>query len=723
MNNKFGSMWHRWDFHIHTPYSILNNNYGFNPFELTDKQENEKAFDIYVQTLFTKAIESNIYGIGITDYFMVDGYKRIVNDYLNNPAKMSTLFPDEEIRRKVEEIYVFPNIELRLDTFVGRGANSVNYHVIFSNSVSIQEIEDNFLHQLKFQANVGTQLSLTRPNIETHGKAIKQNNGASGSDLLVGLKNITVSYSDILEVLSKNSAFIGKYIITIPVDEDLSVIQWDGRDYNTRKNLYQQCHCYMTSNEKTIAWALAEGEEEERKNEFGSLKPCIWGSDAHEYERAFAPANDKFCWIKAEPSFEGLLQILYEPKERVAIQKDYPDEKDVHQIIESIKFEDENFQAEPIVFNDYLTCIIGGKSTGKSLLLQQLAKNIDSSYTLMQEQVSVLNRKQFPVKKAIVTWKDGTSDSRKIVYIPQTFLNRTIDNPEKLTAINKIIADVLQQEPEISNAFLELDDTVKRIKKRVQADIADYCEKMGKLQEIEADIKEEGGPEGFAKIIDELENQRTELAGKTNIKQEEIEKYAELEEVIKSLENQRQAFIKELQNLRMLEKPVVVIPKYFFSSDGVDVSHVFQEDFPCTSEQLENAVYYLNSTIQPEWDGICELQVAGMERKLEDIEKQMKDKKTEYEKLKIKVEQNEQLQKLSIRISAERIKLQIANKRVEDKTKLTEKIDDLQKRIVGSQQEFQVAYNKYCDVVIATGTKKILLFHLMRRQFGNKKIS
>lgn len=25
-----GSTWNRWDFHVHTPYSILNNEFGFN---------------------------------------------------------------------------------------------------------------------------------------------------------------------------------------------------------------------------------------------------------------------------------------------------------------------------------------------------------------------------------------------------------------------------------------------------------------------------------------------------------------------------------------------------------------------------------------------------------------------------------------------------------------------------------------------------------------------
>lgn len=44
---------------------------------------------------------------------------------------METLFPNEEIRKQVEKIYIFPNIEVRLNTFVGEKANAVNYHIIF----------------------------------------------------------------------------------------------------------------------------------------------------------------------------------------------------------------------------------------------------------------------------------------------------------------------------------------------------------------------------------------------------------------------------------------------------------------------------------------------------------------------------------------------------------------------------------------------------------------
>lgn len=84
MQCSYGSIWRKWDFHVHTPYSILNNNYGFNPFELTES-DLETEFDEYVKKLFTLAVENNVAAIGITDYFMLEGYKRIKEKYLSSP--------------------------------------------------------------------------------------------------------------------------------------------------------------------------------------------------------------------------------------------------------------------------------------------------------------------------------------------------------------------------------------------------------------------------------------------------------------------------------------------------------------------------------------------------------------------------------------------------------------------------------------------------------------
>ena len=74
-----GSQWHKWDLHVHTPASGLNNLFG---------GESDAVWDKYVQTLFRTAIENEVAVIGITDYFLIDGYKKIRKDYLDDDAKL-----------------------------------------------------------------------------------------------------------------------------------------------------------------------------------------------------------------------------------------------------------------------------------------------------------------------------------------------------------------------------------------------------------------------------------------------------------------------------------------------------------------------------------------------------------------------------------------------------------------------------------------------------------
>ena len=303
MHIERGSTWNRWDFHVHTPYSILNNEFGFDPDPewKTDIAE----FDEYVKILFTKAIEKGIVAIGITDYFSIDGYKRIREAYLNKPEKMAELFPDDEFRSKVEQIYVFPNIELRLDTFVGDEQHSVNYHVIFSGNTECDYIEERFLQRLTFIHHTGTQLPISRASIRQLGREYKKNNPKETRDeYLVGLEKATIHHEIVIDVLKKSTDLSDKCFISIPVDEDLSTLRWEGRYSETRRLLYHQCHFLMSSNAGTRRFALAEGHEEEQKREFGSIKPCIWGSDAHSYDRMFCPDKNRFCWVKAEPTYE-----------------------------------------------------------------------------------------------------------------------------------------------------------------------------------------------------------------------------------------------------------------------------------------------------------------------------------------------------------------------------------------------------------------------------------
>lgn len=704
MGYNYGSIWRKWDFHVHTPYSILNNNYGFNPFEI-EEDKLEKVFDEFFKRLFTEAVENNIAAIGITDYFMIEGYKR-VKKYLSSPEKMKACFPDAELRSKVESIYVFPNIELRLDTFVGKDSSSVNYHVIFSDAVSERAIEQNFLHQLQFKYDAGGEKSLTLDNIIEFGRTIKERNRNKGSNLRVGLENVTVGYDTILKVLQKDTSFEGKYLIVIPVDEDLSQIQWSGRDYQTRLNLYKQAHVFFTANEKTVKWALAEGEEESRISEFGSIKPCILGSDAHEYERLFMPASGKYCWLKTGLTFEGLKQILYEPFARVRIQKDQPNEKDPHQVIESIVFEDNNFQRTPIVFNDSLTCIIGGKSTGKSLLLRQVANAIDPTHVEEQEKVSITVRKHFNVDKATVYWKDGTTGLRKIVYIPQTYLNKTIDNPEESTAVTKIIEGVLLQEPDIRAAHDTLKEKTDRIKRKTQADIQTLTKVTQKLNAVEEDIKREGASSTFAETIKTLENQRGNLVEKVNISQTEIDRFGKLEKDIQTANTAISELSTELGKLTEISFPTVVIPGYFKSIDGFDIDNSFGEDFPRSEGKLLDLVETIKNSMSSLWISAIDGLKAQIQSEIDEDKKKIAEYKSEYDALKDKVAQSEQLQKLTVRITDEGEKLQSALTREKQRDDYLKKIAELRTIILKSQTDYLDAYEKYGEIVRTTGTKK-----------------
>lgn len=89
-----GSEWNKWDLHIHTPESGMANEFG-------------NDWDKYVQSLFRGAIANNIVAIGITDYFTIDGYKKLLTDYLEDDDKLNSLFTPAEISA-IKKYYYFP---------------------------------------------------------------------------------------------------------------------------------------------------------------------------------------------------------------------------------------------------------------------------------------------------------------------------------------------------------------------------------------------------------------------------------------------------------------------------------------------------------------------------------------------------------------------------------------------------------------------------------------
>ena len=698
MRIERGSEWNIWDFHVHTPYSRLNTTFGI---DLT-RRDSEKDFDNYVKTLFTKAVDKGVVAIGITDYFFIDGYKRIRQEYLSKSDKMKSLFPEDELREQVMGIFVFPNIEFRLNTFVGVECHSVNYHVFFSDKINITDIEDNFLRRLNVFLEPNAPLTLTQANVRNLGHEYKIHNPEEHrDDFIVGLEKITIDDSQIFKILSGNSIFQNRYFISVPVNEKLCKLPWNGRDYFPKRSLYQQCNMLMSPNEKTRQWALGKGGREQKQiEEFGGLKPCIWGSDAHSYEELFSPAKDRFCWIKAEPTFEGLRQIICEPEERVRIQFAKPEQKNEHQIIDHVIFKSPQIISTPIYLNEGLNAIIGGKSTGKSIFLRNIARQLDPEQVDERESLVSPEREKMDVDDVGVYWKDGVSDKRKIIYIPQSWLNRVVDDDSGDSQLNDMIEKLLLQQDEIAKAHTRLKARIAEITTETRKNIIDYVAAREKVQDCEKKLRETGGSEAYRATIERLESSRQSFSAEMKITEEQLKKYIELEKSIAEKNDRVQKIIQEAESLSAEVVPFVIVPGFTAFENDNKPKYNF-EGMQITGEQLKRIVGQMNEQISKTWLSA----IPTLKEKLAQEEKDICDKlsplQEEYQKLKELISRSDEIKKIESQLAGEKIKLKEVIDVEEAKKENEFKTDALKQKILGSRQSIRTEYENFISIVLS----------------------
>jgi hypothetical protein len=219
-----GSQWRRWDLHIHSPCSALNNQF---PNSIDGKPD----WEAYVSRLQQL---SDIAVVGITDYFSVDGYRNVRAYQQAGKLKNLSL--------------VLPNIELRLNNVVYTSGGDtkpkrLNLHVVFSEELDPEVIEEHFLRQLKFNYRGNPQAeneiwNASRTQIEEIGKRIKTEQPTfKGSDFAIGCTVIAVDINDVKKLLEgRGSIFRDRYILVL-AEENLSLISWEGQDHLVRKVL------------------------------------------------------------------------------------------------------------------------------------------------------------------------------------------------------------------------------------------------------------------------------------------------------------------------------------------------------------------------------------------------------------------------------------------------------------------------------------------------------
>lgn len=719
-----GSEWHKWDLHVHTPASGLNNQFG---------GETDEVWDKYVTTLFNTAIANDVAVIGVTDYFLIDGFKKLKEDFLGNNDKLLNLFGSQDIVDKVKRIRLLPNIEFRLNTIIDN--SRVNYHVILSDELSIEDIEDDFLGKLTLsidQRTFGNQYkeSLSKHGLEKLGERLKkQGCDFQGSNYRVGCQVAVISADEIQAVLSSNSKFHDKYIIVIPVDEDLHKLNWNSQALLVKKNYYQHANAYFTSSQGTHDFALGLKSEspEDFLNSFDTFKPCYIGSDCHSLKDIQEKLGQwdtkrkdqaRITWIKADTTFNGLRQTLFEPDSRVKIQPSRPEPKADMHVIQSAYFIDASGDFNPnrkILFNENLNTIIGGKSSGKSLLLYSMAKAINREQVEDYYKALHLEGYNF-INDFVLEWKDGKKDSfnskepsHKITYIPQLYINYLAERNNSRN-LDEFILELLQQDEEFKIKYEQFNSEVEQIDKVIQDDLYKMFTCLEDWRKTRDDFNTTGLPDSIAKSIESLKKQIKDITEKSTLSEDEKKQHAiilkELEDITKQIDNNKRnaEFANRLEKL--LKERIEGLVGY---EAGVethypgDIDNLFAYYVIGVSQDLELLVSEIRDELTEKLRYyIQSIHDINLDKKLNDSLALQKKQNELLMPINKKIEGQKDIEKLQHSLSGLNARLAKSNDLVKRRKIIKQQFEDLKKKISKALED---RIKKYEDWVGRINTK------------------
>jgi predicted ATPase len=564
--NTRGSEWRKWDLHVHTPKSLFHN---------YQAKDNDDVWETFIKDL--EALPAEFKMLGINDYLFIDGYRKVL---------------EYKSQGRLQNIdLILPVIELRLAKFCGnKQFKRINFHIIFSNDISADVIQSQFLNGLsakyKLDPNSNQQNwggVITKENLANLGNAIKatvpQNELQNyDTDLKEGFNNLNLEIEQIFEVLQNaEQYFAGKYLTCVGKTEWDS-LNWNDNSIAEKKSIINSVDIVFTAAKNIENFNKAKNKLIE-SNVNSLLLDC---SDAH--NNSDSTDKDKIgncnTWIKADTTFEGLKQIIFEPDERVKIQQDKPDEKRGYQVIDSVTLNEDKFWNGVIYLNENLNTIIGGRSTGKSTLLKSIAKKINDKITFEDEKEFIKNH----LDGISIRWNDGEEGvERDIDFFPQSYMHDIADDNEKT---NYLIRKVISNKSE-NKLLIEYDTKNNELKKSLSKNILDVFQSQSDIEILQLQLKETGDKKGVETEIQRLNTKIQELSKNATITSQELDIYqnslkdiAEKEQLIKQFDNDL-LLLSSLKNKSIIDS--------YYISEFDHLSSLVKNDVIISFNELKDA--------------------------------------------------------------------------------------------------------------------------------------
>lgn len=369
---KQGATWGKWDLHIHTPAS-----YQWHGKRLRDATSASERDDLLKQVV-EGINKSGCVAVAIMDYWTFDGVLAL-REYTGRPGAEKC------------SATIFPGIELRM---VSPGSFRLNVHVLLN-----PELSDDKLNAFKAQLKLSitgkpltdgyleewAQQHLSAERLAELGTTQQAIIADPAAALLAASKSAEVtpeSVAQALKIFGERDA-----ILFVPFDTNDGVNKIRFREHYSypREVLAMEAIFEVSSGATRDAFI---GVKTEDNNHFFDAfsaaikhpKLAIRGSDAHRVADYGKFLNGAATWIKAHPTFAGLLQACREPANRSYVGAVPPKvdfvEKNPHLFIQSIRIRKRAGAPEPgawfedtaLGLNQDLVALIGRKGSGKSAL-------------------------------------------------------------------------------------------------------------------------------------------------------------------------------------------------------------------------------------------------------------------------------------------------------------------------------------------------------------------
>ncbi|MFN3930566.1 MAG: TrlF family AAA-like ATPase [Brevundimonas sp.] len=433
-----GSEWRRWDLHVHTPGTAMNDQF-------------KGDWDSYLAAV---EAEEDVKVIGVTDYMSVTNYSRLL------ALKKSGRLANIEL--------LIPNIEFRVTPETSK-AKAINLHLLIDPADPNHEAEIlKALGRLVFKLD-GVKYGCVPADLMAmgykHNPVIKDD----GAALRHGTEQFKIGFADFRAWLDDEQWLKANALVAVANSgqDGVSGLPLDGGFAAVREQILKAAHIVFSGNPVDRLFYLGEAGAEKLKAlaRLGGRKPCMHGSDAHELAKLFKPDQDRFCWIKADCTFEGLRQTLFEPADRVAIGALPPVLHDEARVIDTIFVRDPSswFGQTSLPLNQGLVAVIGQKGSGKSALAEVIASTAGSWSD--SEATGFLSRSEHHLDGVEVEllWADGhttrekigenESDSQQVRYLSQRFV-------ERLCAEDHVGAALVQEVESVIFAALDPTETL-----------------------------------------------------------------------------------------------------------------------------------------------------------------------------------------------------------------------------------------------------------------------